>query len=278
MILLYEKLLTRLKNYLFNNKRNMSVNYTTLKGAVINTSVPKPPSGTLSGHAAGEPFDKHVYAKIKEQFPNETFRQYEYLNDLYTQNSEIIGYTAREKLFRSPSVHFLLARGKDVTNKWSVDNPFEEKQNDTADILVVKDDFYEIIDVKTRNISKSAQPPNIISALKLAQVCAKMFDNNEFNSFTINYFEVDWDLEGNSLVCKDAHYANLFKVNPADLYINWAAAMQIQFHVCDINQSFNWDMRQWAKEYLKHFVAQVYKRSQYMIEEFAKPFEKYLDL
>jgi len=51
---------------------------------------------------------------------------------------------------------------------------FDEKQNDTADILVVKDDFYEIIDIKTRNISKSAQPPNIISAFKLAQVCAKM--------------------------------------------------------------------------------------------------------
>lgn len=38
----------------------MLVNYDKLKKAVINTSVPKPLSGTLSGHSAGEPFDKHV--------------------------------------------------------------------------------------------------------------------------------------------------------------------------------------------------------------------------
>jgi hypothetical protein len=35
---------------------------------VKGTSVPKPLSGTLSGHAAGEPFDKHVYTEIKKQF------------------------------------------------------------------------------------------------------------------------------------------------------------------------------------------------------------------
>jgi Restriction endonuclease HincII len=33
--------------------------------------------------------------------------------------------------------------------------------------LVVKDNFYEIIDIKTRNLSKSAQPPNIISAFTI---------------------------------------------------------------------------------------------------------------
>jgi len=255
----------------------MNVNYNELIKKVKGTSVPKPLSGTLSGHAAGEPFDKHVYNEIKKQFPKNTFRQYEYLNDLYTQNSKVIGYEAREKLFKSPSVHFLLARGKDVTNKWNTDNLFDEKQNDTADILVVKDGFYEIIDIKTRNISKSSQPPNIISAYKLAQVCAKMLDNKEFNNFSINYFEVDWELEETKLVCKDAHFANLFKSPPKNLYINWAAAMQIQFHVCDLEQDFKGTIEKWAKEYLKHFVSKVYERSKEMIKKFAKPFEKYID-
>lgn len=68
---------------------------------------------------------------------------------------------------------FLLSRGKAATENWSIENLFEEKQNDTADILLVKDQFYELLDVKTRNISKSAQAPNIISAYKLAQTCAK---------------------------------------------------------------------------------------------------------
>ena len=153
------------------------VNYKNLLKTIIGSSVPKPISETLSGHAAGEPFDKHVYSELKKVFPNRTFRQYEYLNDLFSKNPRVITFENRLNLFNSPTVMFLLSRGKSATTKWSIDNPFEEKQNDTADILVVDNNFYEIIDIKTRNISKKAQPPNIISAYKLAQTCAKMIDN-----------------------------------------------------------------------------------------------------
>ncbi len=254
----------------------MNVNYTALIEKIKGSAVPKPLSGTLSGHAAGEPFDKHVYNEIKQQFPQNTFRQYEYLNDLYSKNAEIIGFQARQALFNSPTVLFLLSRGKNATDKWSIENPFDEKQNDTADILVVKNDFYQIIDIKTRNLSKSAQPPNIISAYKLAQVCAKMIDNQEFDNFTINYFEVDWVLENDFLVCKDAHFVNLFQCNPSNLYINWAAAMQLQFHVCDLDQTFTGTMEDWAKAYLRHFVAQAKRRANDMITKFVQPFEKYI--
>ena len=254
----------------------MIVRYESLINKVKGTSVPKPISGTLSGHAAGEPFDKHVYAAIKKQFPKHTFRQYEYLNDLFNRNPNVIGFDARQELFNSPTVLFLLSRGKNATDKWSIENPFEEKQNDTADILVVKDNFYELIDIKTRNVSKSSQPPNIISAYKLAQLCAKMIDNKEFDNFTINYFEVDWLLENNKLTCKDAHFGCLFNSNPDDLYINWAAAMQVQFHVCDLDQTFKDTREQWAREYLKHFVIQAKKRADDMIKKFVKPFEKYI--
>lgn len=254
----------------------MNVDYKKLCKTIKGSSISKPLSGTLSGHATGEPFDKHVYAEIKKQFPKNTFRQYEYLNDLYSKNPNIIGFDARQELFNSPTVLFLLSRGKNATDKWSIENPFDEKQNDTADILVVKDNFYELIDIKTRNISKSAQPPNIISAYKLAQLCAKMIDNKEFNNFTINYFEIDWELEKDKLICKDSHFACLFDANPSDLYINWAAAMQIQFHVCDLDQTFNGTREQWAKLYLKHFVIQAKKRADDMITKFVKPFEKYI--
>ena len=254
----------------------MNVDYLELIKKVKGSSVPKPLSGTLSGHAAGEPFDKHVYNEIKKQLPKNTFRQYEYLNDLYSKNAKNISFEARQALFNSPTVLFLLSRGKNATDKWSIENPFDEKQNDTADILVVKDNFYEIIDIKTRNLSKSAQPPNIISAYKLAQVCAKMLDNKEFDSFTINYFEVDWELEKDKLICKDAHFVNLFKCSPDNLYINWAAAMQLQFQVCDLDQEFISNMEDWAKAYLKHFVTQAKKRSNDMITKFVKPFEKYI--
>lgn len=252
------------------------VNYAELKKEVIGTSVSKPLSGTLSGHAAGEPFDKHVYSQIKSKFPNDTFRQYEYLNYLYSKNSDTVGFKAKQTLFNSPTVMFLLSRGKNATDKWSMENPFEEKQNDTADMLVVKDNFFEIIDIKTRNLSKNAQPPNIISSYKLAQVCAIMLDNDEFNSFTINYFEVDWLLEYDKLVCKDTHVVNLFCANPETLYINWAAGMQIQFHVSGLEQSFTGNMKEWAIRYLRHFTTQARMRADDMIRKFAIPFEKYL--
>lgn len=105
-----------------------------------------------------------------------------------------------------------------------------------------------------------------------------MLDNKEFNNLSINYFEVDWLLEQNKLVCKEAHFVNLFKSIPESLYINWAAAMQIQFHVCNLDQDFKGTMEEWAKTYLTHFVAQVYRRSEYMVEKYAKPFEKYIEL
>jgi type II restriction enzyme len=251
------------------------VDYEALKKEIVGATIPKPLSGTLSGHAAGEPFDKYLYRAIKSYFPHSTFRQYEYLNYLYTQNLDAIGYLAKKTLFDSPTVMFLLSRGKNATHQWSIESPFDEKQNDTADILVVQDGFFEIIDVKTRNVSKKAQPPNIISSYKLAQVCANMIDNGEFDRFTINYFEIDWLLEEDQLVCKDAYVANLFQSQPNALYINWALGMQIQFHVCDLEQNFDGTMEEWVKEYLRHFVLQAKRRANAMIEKFVIPFEKY---
>ncbi len=53
--------------------------------------------------------------------------------------------------------------------------------------------------------------------------------------------------------------------------------MQIQFHVRDLEQSFNGTMKNWAKSYLKHFVTQAQKRADDMIKKFVKPFEKYIE-
>lgn len=255
----------------------MFIDYQLLKRRLIGISIPKPTSGTLSGHAAGEPFDKRVYEVVKKQLPRNTFRQYEYLNDLYSKNPQVIGLKARKNLFNSPTILFLLSRGNSATEKWNEQNLFSEKQNDTADILVVKDSFYEILDVKTRNLDKNAQPPNIISGYKLAQICAKMIDNQELDIFTISYLEVDWKLEGNHLVCKDIHHADLFLSNPQELYINWSAAMQIQFHVADLDQSCSLVRLSWAKKYIAHFVDSAKIRADQMVIRFVKPFQKYLD-
>lgn len=237
----------------------------------------KATSGALSGHAAGEPFEKCVYQNLKTFYPEKIFKQHEYLNDIYLKNPKHITIKQRYALLDSPTALFLLSRGDKATKAWTPQNIFEEKQNDTADILYYNDGVYNIIDVKTRNKSKTAMPPNIISAYKLAKMCALMIDNEEYDTININYIEVDWIEEGIYLKCIDAHHGDLFKANPEKLYINWAAAMQVQFHVCDLDQSWTQSKEEWARHYLKFFVKSAEKRCQRMREMYILPFLKYIE-
>lgn len=56
-----------------------------------------------------------------------------------------------------------------------------------------------------------------------------MLDNEDFETFSLNYIEIEWFERNEFLECSDAYYANLFKATPKSLYINWAAALQIHF-------------------------------------------------
>jgi len=255
----------------------MNINIDSLKHDLLDTTVPKPLSGTLSGHAAGEPFDKHVFEFIKEKYSDDTFRQYEYLNKLYLDSPSVTSVEDRYSLLQPKSVAFLLNRGESVTQKWSPTSIFAEKQNDTADILVVKDNFYNIIDVKTFNTEKNGQPPNIISAYKLAKMCALMLEENKFLSHDITYVGIAWELVGEKLKCTDVAIKELFKTDPSNLYINWAAAMQVQFHVSNLDQSYSRDVKQWCLGYLDTFVGQANDRARTMKKKFVKPFKKFLE-
>ena len=103
-----------------------------------------------------------------------------------------------------------------------------------------------------------------------------MIDNKEFDTIHLNYIEIDWQLKEHHLECLDVHFAEMFKIPPSELYINWAAAMQIQFHVCDIEQTHTGSVEDWAYAYLKFYVGDVYRRADYMVKEYAKPFEPYI--
>ncbi len=255
------------------------IDYTELLDWVLHKEVARPnaaDSGTLSGHAAGEPFEKLVYRHLKGMYPENVFKQYEYLNDLYRNNPQCITVKDRMALFHSPVALFLLSRGDGATKNWNPQNIFEEKQNDTADILYQKEGYFELLDVKTRNVAKSAMAPNIISAYKVAQMCAILLDNGDFRNVSINYVEIDWRNEDKILKCVAAHYGNLFKARPDSLYINWASAMQIQFHVSDMDQTFTGDLEDWAKAYLRMFVASAKRRCDIMYRKYVLPFEKYV--
>lgn len=217
-----------------------------------------------------------IYHHLKTLHPKNVFKQFEYLNDLYRKNPKSITAKDRFALFDSPVALFLLSRSETATKNWNLQNIFDEKQNDTADILFRDSKKFDLIDVKTRNTSKSAMPPNIISAYKLAQMCAIIIDNKEYDTIDINYIEVDWSEDGNMLKCVGAHHGSLFRANPKTLYINWAAAMQIQFHVSEMDQSFNVDLETWAREYLRVFVESAELRCQTMREKYIIPFKKYI--
>ena len=255
------------------------VNFSQLVCEMTDQRVDRPnkaTSGTLSGHAAGEPFEKCVYNILKDRYPNKIFKQYEYLNDIYLRNPKHITVEQRHALFNSPTALFLLSRGNNATREWAPNNVFEEKQNDTADILFFDNDFYDIIDVKTRNMSKDGMPPNIISAYKLARMCALMIDNGDYNTINIDYVEIDWLEENGKLRSIDAHHGDLFKADPEKLYINWSAGMQIQFHVCDLDQTWNQSVERWTRQYLKVFVKSAENRCERMKEMYIIPFTKYI--
>lgn len=256
----------------------MSLDLKFLEKELQGKTVPKPLSGTLSGHSAGEPFDKAVEELLKSKVTKEikVFRQYEYLNNLYTNNPTKTSVEERHSLIPEKTLQYLLNRGNQTTKDWSQSTPFQEKQNDTADILLIDNNHIKILDVKTKNLSKKAQAPNIISALKLAEMCKLAIENNEFDKFDIKYIGIDWQLEGNELVCKKAYVKDLFKTTPnkKNLYINWAAALQIQFHVEELAQDYNKDFKNWCFDYLKHFNAGVEERAKYMIKEYKVELDK----
>lgn len=254
----------------------MNIDIKFLEKELIGTTVPMPVSGTLSGHAAGEPFDKHAYKFIKKHYPEKTFRQYEFLNKLYSDNSRVVLIEDRLNLITTPALAFLLNRGKDATEEWSPTNLFEEKQNDTADILVIHNGFTNIIDVKTFDITKNGQPPNIISAYKVAKMCALMFETGNFISHDISYVSITWKIDDENLKCTNVSIKEFFKTDPNRLYINWAAAMQIQFHVEALGQTYRGSIEQWCTDYLRNFLIQAQKRSDTMVQRFVKPFEKFL--
>ena len=254
----------------------MNIDIKSLEKELVGTTVPKPLSGTLSGHAAGEPFDKHAYRFIKERYAGKTFRQYEFLNKLYSDNPKAVSVSDRWGLIKISALAFLLNRGRDATEEWSASNLFVEKQNDTADIVVIEKDFFNLIDVKTYNVARNGQPPNIISAYKVAKMCALMLDTGNFSSHNISYVGITWEIDGENLKCTRASVKQLFKTDPAKLYINWAAAMQIQFHVEALDQSYGGTVEQWCKDYLRTFVTQAKGRAKIMLLRFVKPFERFL--
>ena len=75
----------------------------------------------------------------------------------------------------------------------------------------------------------------------------------------------------------DTHLVDLFKIDPKNLYINWAAALQIQFHPHLVSQDFNGTKFEWAKSFLKKYCQSAQDRINTMESKFLNPFQNTLN-
>ena len=116
------------------------------------------PQGQLSGHNSGEPFCDEIYNFLKKKNKKNVFKQYEYLNQLLSKNNSKKTSQERLELFKG-TFGFIINRGKTSLDKWTPEAMFEEKQNDTADILFIDDKVNTIIDVKTKIFQKKDNLP-----------------------------------------------------------------------------------------------------------------------
>lgn len=246
-------------------------------GTLVGSSVNRP-AGTLAGHAAGLPFEALVHGKLMEVFGGRVFRHYEFLNDVLSSNT---GEIDRFGIFGPPSLQSLLCRGKQQMKGWSVDRPFSEKQNDTAESILIESHPFDanqgdviLLDVKTYNAAQHGQPPNIISARKLSNALALALEEGRVG-FDFVYVGISWEVVGEALQCNEVSVVSLFKIQPA-LYVNWAAAEQIQFHPHLTEQSFDGTREEWAVQFLKAFVASLEKRNAKQIERLQR-FKRIVD-
>ncbi|MDR2703208.1 MAG: HincII family type II restriction endonuclease [Cellulomonadaceae bacterium] len=236
--------------------------------SLIDTRVPRP-NGQLAGHAGGLAFEGPLQKKLEAAFPGRAFRHYEALN--HAMRNHWPGGVPSDDLesvhFGPPDVDFLVRRGANDIKKWSQQTTFQERQQDTAETIVFPDtinDFsgglISLVDAKSQNDTKKSQPPNIISAVKMAKVAEIVLSKNLIPNFELIYVEIGFDPTPTELICTQVRTIDMFKIPLDNIYINWAAATQIQFHPFTVDQSYSHTPRQWLIGFLRAYFLQLGRR------------------
>lgn len=225
------------------------------------------PNGTLSGHAAGLPFEVLLHRELLNRFRGRAYRHFELLNEVFLNNPECRSADDRRGLLGPESLQQLLSRGDGPNKSWGANRQFVEKQNDTAETVILprkgsrvetwRGTCVTLIDVKTKNRNKNSQPPNIISARKLVKACQIAIDHGHRNPFDLVYVGIGWNERNRRLVCSDTTVVSLFRSDPDNLYINWVAASQIQFHPSELDQSFSLSKLTWCERFVESYLRQL---------------------
>ena len=234
---------------------------------LIGTNLPKPSGASLAGHAAGLPFEDMVHNSLESAYGEQVLRQYQALNTVLLNNPQAKSGEQRTALLGSSATQFLLKRGVAAMKEWGPDNLFDVKQDDTAESILFDNSDCNfsgksiyLIDVKTQDISKKAQAPNIMSADKLARACVFALKDKKSMLFEIIYVGIKWKKTASSLECVDINAISMMRIPPSEIYINWVAAQQIQFHPFVVKQTYSGTHEEWCKEYLIKFCGSLKDR------------------
>ena len=248
---------------------NIRVELDHIAQSLVGTSVNRP-SGTLAGHAAGLPFEKSVHEKLVAKFPGRAYRHYELLNYIYSTNLTKQSVAERYELLGPKSLSYLLQRGASSTAAWTTTAQFTEKQDDTAESVVLPSTSPSLdttkhgpvtqIDVKTQDADVKSRAPNIISAEKLLNACKIAISEGGRLSFDIVYIGVRWRKTKTTLDCVEAEAIPLVRIDPTEMYINWSAGRQIQFHPHDVKTDFSGSTLEWAVAFLNHYSSNLRTR------------------
>lgn len=143
------------------------------------------------------------------------------------------------------------------------------KQSDTADIVLFSDSsLFDgsaafLIDVKSHDLGKSDQPPNIMSARKLAKVAEICLSKNIDPNFSLYYIDLGYRKKDAGVVVEDVCMVDMMKIPPLDyngkgkpLYINWSAAIQVQFKPSEVSQDFELSQKDWLAIFMKNYTSQ----------------------
>lgn len=250
--------------------------------SLVGKTVAKPAGSTLAGHASGLPFEDLIHSRLLQEYPGRVLRQFEALNKNLFDHPTANTYEDRLALMGSPAVQYLVKRGVAAMKGWSPKTPFDVKQDDTAESIIfpttdcdLNSDRIILLDVKTQDVDKKAQAPNIMSADKIARASVLALTAKKPVPFEIVYAGVKWQRDGEKMKCVEATAISMMKITPP-LYINWVAAQQIQFHPFEVDQSFPGSHEDWCVAYVENFCKSLGERIK-KEEERLKFFQSALD-
>ena len=220
------------------------------------------PNRETSGHAIATPLEEEVYDALSKTYPGLAFKQHEAVNE-YLSQAVTRDKISDDFIFGNEAVDSLVNPGKKALSHWP-EKIVPGRQSDTADIVLFSDSaLFDgssvfLIDVKSHDFGKNSQPPNIMSARKLAKVAEICLSKNIDPNFSLYYIDLGYRKKDAGVVVEDVRMVDMMKIPPLDyngkgkpLYINWSAAIQVQFRPSEVSQDFQLSQKDWLAVFMK---------------------------